>query len=70
MKRPYRLRFPKTVGSLAIVGAAVAFLFSIYIIIQDQESRVIGSALFFGLTVVGLIYYYLVVRRRGIKAKT
>ena len=70
MKRPYRLRAPRIVASLAIFGAVVSFLFSIYIIIKDEESRVIGSALFFGLTAVGLIYYFLVVRRRGISART
>jgi len=69
MKRPYRLRAPKIVASLAIFGAAMAFLFSIYIIIGDPETRVVGSALFFGLTIVGLIYYFLVVRKRGISAK-
>jgi len=69
MKRPYRLRAPKIVASLAIFGAVVAFLFSIYIIVMDVESRVVGSALFFGLTAVGLIYYFAVVRRRGISAK-
>jgi amino acid transporter len=70
MKRPYRLRAPRIVASLAIFGAVVSFLFSIYIIIKDEESRVIGSALFFGLTAAGLIYYFLVVRRRGISART
>jgi hypothetical protein len=58
------------VASLAIFGAVVSFLFSIYVIIKDEENRVIGSALFFGLTAVGLIYYFLVVRRRGISART
>ncbi len=69
MKRPYRLRAPKLVASLAIFGASLAFLFSIYIIVGDPETRVVGSALFFGLTIVGLIYYFVVVRKRGISAK-
>jgi basic amino acid/polyamine antiporter, APA family len=70
MKRPYRLRAPRLVAGLAIIGAVTAFLFSIYIIVKDQETRAVGSALFFGLTAVGLIYYFLVVRRRGISART
>ncbi len=70
MKRPYRLRAPKIVASLAIFGAVLAFLFSVYIIVGDQENRAVGSALFFGMTVVGLVYYFFVVRKRGIRAKT
>lgn len=69
MKRPYRLRAPKIVASLAIFGAVVAFLFSIYIIVGDVENRAVGSSLFFGLTLVGLIYYFFIVRKRGISAK-
>jgi amino acid transporter len=69
MKRPYKLRAPKTVAGLAIFGAVLAFLFSIYIIVGDVENRAVGSGLFFGLTIVGLIYYFTVVRKRGIKAK-
>ncbi len=69
MKRPYKLRAPKTTAVLAIFGAALAFLFSIYIIVGEPETRVVGSSLFFGLTIVGLIYYFAVVRRRGINAK-
>ncbi len=69
MKRPFKLRMPKTVAALAIFGAVLAFLFSIYIIVSEPETRVVGSGLFFGLTIVGLIYYFAVVRRRGISAK-
>jgi basic amino acid/polyamine antiporter, APA family len=70
MKRPYRLRAPRIVASLAIFGAAMAFLFSIYIIVGDVENRAVGSSLFFGLTIIGLVYYFFVVRKRGISAKT
>jgi APA family basic amino acid/polyamine antiporter len=69
MPRPYKLRAPKTIAVLAIFGAALAFLFSIYIIVGETETRVVGSSLFFGLTIVGLVYYFAVVRKRGISAK-
>ncbi len=69
MPRPYKLRAPKTIAVLAIFGAALAFLFSIYIIVVGEaETRVVGSSLFFGLTIVGLVYYFAVVRKRGISA--
>ncbi|MBN2224534.1 MAG: amino acid permease [Deltaproteobacteria bacterium] len=70
MKRPYRLRAPKIVASLAIFGAVMAFLFSIYIIVGDAQTRAVGSSLFFGLTAVGLVYYFFIVRKRGISAKS
>jgi APA family basic amino acid/polyamine antiporter len=70
MKRPYRIRYHRTVGGLATFGAVVAFLFSIVLIVMDKENRVVGSALFFGLAIVGLIYYFAVVRKRGIRAKS
>jgi basic amino acid/polyamine antiporter, APA family len=70
MKRPYRVRMFRTVGGFALFGAVVSFLFSIFVIVIDKENGLVGSALFFGLAFVGLVYYIFVVRKRGISARS
>ena len=63
MERPFRMPAAWFLGGLAILGAVLAELFAVYMLIEDKE--VIGTVLFFGLTAVGLLYYIFVARKKS-----
>jgi amino acid transporter len=63
MERPYRVPMYMVVAVLALVGSVVAELFSIYLLVEGKE--LVGVVLFFGLAIVGLIYYFIAARKSG-----
>jgi amino acid transporter len=63
MERPFRMPAAWLLGGFAILGAVLAELFAIYMLIEDKE--VLGTVLFFGLTAVGLLYYIFVARKKS-----
>ncbi|GEM_PF-437433 len=64
MERPYKVPVYVFVAVLALIGSIAAELISIYVLIEDKE--LVGAVLFFGLAILGLIYYLAVARKRDV----
>ena len=62
MKRPYRVPVYPIIAGVALFGAVLAELFAIYVLIEDKQ--VLGAVLFFGLTIIGLLYYFIFARKQ------